>query len=230
MARLVKLIGFESYDAFRDVFRQTVSSGGFEHQAQALQSLVEADGEVAVVGEMATTSVTNMERLYSEQEIEVFGRVAQILRESNRIFSVGIGSMHMMAQYFHYIGRMVLPQMQLPASNGFPAVENLLSIKPGDVAILMSVAPYAKQSLEVAKYVNENEAKLIAITDSRGSPVAPLADEVIIAPTDTPHYFPSVVTTASVLESLLAIIASDNNPEMIERLKRFSTFRKSQCI
>jgi len=78
--------------------------------------------------------------------------------------------------------------------------------------------------VEAARYAQVRGARVFCITDKRSSPLVPLAHRSFFAPCDSPHYYPSFVSVALVMEILLAKAVA--GAESIDRLRIFDEARR----
>ncbi|MEH6359545.1 MAG: SIS domain-containing protein, partial [Amylibacter sp.] len=134
-------------------------------------------------------------------------------------FILGTGSsMHWMAAMMASVGEMALPGIRSNLMGLPTSLESIASIDSNDTLLVMSISPYSKNSVDAAAFAKERNAKVYALTDKRSSPLVEYADRVFIAPTESPHYYPSVVSTVLMVEILLsaAVAASDT----LDRIKQ----------
>src|SRR5258708_34450982 len=83
--------------------------------------------------------------------------------------------------------RVLLPETRVIASNVGDVSEELLSLRKGDVVIVISVLRYSGQTLEILRYAHDAKARTVAITDSPASPVARLADTPLLTRSTAPR-------------------------------------------
>ena len=109
--------------------------------------------------------------------------------------------------------------------SGATGAEGLAALGPEDAVLVLTLAPYAHRTLEAARAARAAGARVLAVTDGRGAPVVGLADLVLFAPTQSPHYYPSMVALQGVLELLLAAVAALSDAPALERIRQFDTLR-----
>ena len=66
---------------------------------------------------------------------------------------------------------------------------------------------------------------IIGLSDSPASPIIRAANHSFVVAVDTPQFFPSSVSTISVLETLLSFIIAVASEEIVERVEKFHTRR-----
>lgn len=86
------------------------------------------------------------------------------------------------------------------------AAGRLMNIGPGDVLVAISLPRYADDALRLTGYARSRGATVIAITDSLASPLASLADHVLLAPAQHPVLPSGTVAALLVIEALVSAV------------------------
>ena len=232
MLRLARACGFTSYEAFRAVFQDALRTTGsdFVTRAQWLQRLPQGDRASGVVGAMAAAVLGNIEAAFRDADLTMLAGAADLLRSSRCVHVVGVGGMHAVAAYFHYVVRMALPDVRLAEPAMAAMTDELADLAPEDAVLLLSVAPYATETVRAAEFAASRGARLVVLTDSRTSPVAPLATALLLVPTATPLFFPSQAGTVALLETLIALTVSHGDDSVLDRIARIDRHRREQGI
>ncbi len=228
MVRLAKALDQPSYEAFRRVFQEALRTSGTDFVARAewLQRLPEGGRASGVVGGMAEAILSNVEAAFRGNEPATLAAAAEKLRTARTAYVVGIGGMHAPAAYFHYVARMTRPNVVLAQPLMASMVDELAGIGAKDAVLVLSVAPYAAQSVETAAFAKASGAHVIALTDSRAAPLAPLAGTLLLVPTATPQFFPSQAATIALLETLIALLVSSGDKAVLGRLEEVEQHRR----
>src|SRR3569832_77288 len=192
MLRLVRRIGFDSYEAFRAVFQRAIAGGRFESKAVSLQEMRGRTGHAGVIGGIAA------------------------------------GALHFMGVNLQYLSRAVLPNLRVPRANFNSLSEAMVGVGKGDVVLVTSVAPYALQTVKATELAKARGARVVALTDSRGSPLVAHSEIVLIAGTDSPQFYPSMVGSAAVLETLVALVIAKGDPATLARIAEIDRLRHEE--
>jgi len=227
LVRMAKTLGFEGYEDFRRPFREMLRRGSesFPDRARWLQSLAQGRSHGQLLGRMAASSLTNIEQLFSGTTADEVKAAADSIVASRATYVLGVGSCHSIAQNFCYVARMALDNLVPVATQGSVPVDDLARIGAGDVLVAMTFAPYRTEVVEATTLARRHRARVIAITDSRASPVALDAEHVFIVPTGTPQFFMSVSAVVALLETLLAFMVADADREVIANIEAFHRAR-----
>lgn len=226
MLRLARRLGFESYEDFRAVFQRAVTGGEFFERARWLRELGERGGEGEVARRIAEAAGANVQTFYQHLDLRALVRIADKLASARTPYVVGAGALHWMAAYFQHVTRIALPRLRSPRADGNSLVEGLMAAGSRDAVLLMSVAPYASATLDVARLARERGATLFALTDSRAAPVAREASQTVLVSTESPQFFPSMVGVAAALETLIAVVVSRSDKSTLGRIAEADAFRR----
>ena len=212
MLRLARTLGYESYEDFRFEFQQSFVAQSFGARADALRSAASLGADSHLSERIAQSAGSNIARAMQSLDISAVEDFAQSVKKSRRTFILGTGpSMHWIAAMMASVGEIALPGLRTNHLGMATSIEAIASITHEDTVLVMSISPYAKNSVDAAAFAKTRNAKVYAITDKRSSPLVEHANCVFFAPTDSPHYYPSIVSTVLMIEILLsaAVAASD---------------------
>jgi len=79
--------------------------------------------------------------------------------------------------------------------------------------------------VDAVRMAKRRGARVIAISDSRSSPIAIAADLVFVAPTTTPQFFPSSAAVMVLLETLIAFMVADAKRNVVANIEAFHRAR-----
>ena len=85
----------------------------------------------------------------------------------------------------------------------------------------MTFEPYRSEVVDAVRIARDQGVTIIAISDSRASPIALSADHVFVVPTETPQFFTSAVAAAALLEALMAFVIAEAGEDIIANIERF---------
>lgn len=227
LVRMAKALGFDGYKEFSEPFRARLIKGGenFPDRARWLQSLSESGSHGHLYGQLAAAGLSNTEQLFSGTTADELKQAADDIVAAGTAYILGVGSAYSLAHIFWYVGRMALDNLiQVPRTGNIP-IDDIARIGEGDVLVAITVAPYRREVVDAVDLAIQRGAKVIAITDSRASPIARVATTTFVLPTSTPQFFPSLSTGFQLMEALLAFVVADADPKVIANIDGFHRFR-----
>jgi DNA-binding MurR/RpiR family transcriptional regulator len=84
--------------------------------------------------------------------------------------------------------------------------------------------------VHAAAFARDRGARVIAISDSRSSPLARGAACLLLIPTQSPQFFPSYTAAVAVLETLAAFIVAGGDKRTVAKIADVERFRYSADI
>ena len=99
----------------------------------------------------------------------------------------------------------------------------------------ISFPRYSKQTVKALKYAKSNGANVIAITDSKASPIAKYADSLLLARSNMASFVDSLVAPLSLINALIVAVSIrniDRVSQTFERLEKvwaeYDVYAKSE--
>jgi DNA-binding MurR/RpiR family transcriptional regulator len=222
MTRLAQRFGLAGYDEVRKLYAQAVRRRpeGFRGRAQELLTRHEAEGDSALIQDMTSALVQHLQALSSPASTKQFLSAVERIAAADRVFCFGLRSTFSVAYIFHYVRSLFGGVSVLVDGAGGTGIDALRTIGRGDVLLAVTVRPYTRQTIKAAEYASSKRAKIIAVTDSELSPLAPIADDVLLVGTETPSFFHSMAPAFAAVECLAALVAARRGAETLKSLAR----------
>ena len=140
---------------------------------------------------------------------------------SDRKDGGGIVRPNALANIFAYLAGMALDNIRAIPRDGSLPIDDLAKAGPEDVLLAMTFSPYRSEVVDAVRSAREQKVAVIAVTDSRASPIGLDAAQAFVVPTGTPQFFPSTVAAAALLETLVAFVVADADKAVIANIDRF---------
>ncbi|MBB5214521.1 MurR/RpiR family transcriptional regulator [Parapusillimonas granuli] len=221
MHRLARQLGFEGYEELRSAYRGWLAQGGgsFTERATALQQHG-GDGSERLLAELVAADTDNLRKMTAPDTLKALGAARDLLAQARHIYAVGLRSLFPAAFYFNYACGMFMRNITLLSGVGGIFADELRRSRREDALIIFSYEPYARDSVAAVRFARERGLKVVAVTDSVVSPIAPHADALIVVANATPSLFPSVVPALSVAQMLVALLVADGGAASLEEIKK----------
>lgn len=222
MHRLARQLGFDGYEALRDVYRQWLAQdgGSFAQRATALQQRGRPDQTEQLVHELVQSDGRNLQQLAQPGVLAAIRQARDILIRARRVFVVGLRSLHPPAFYFNYACGMFRGNTTLLSGMGGIFADELRHASREDALVVFSSAPYARDTVAAVRFAHEQGIQIISITDSPVSPIAASAAAAIIVPNATPSLFPSVVPALEVAQALVALLVASGGQASLDEIRK----------
>jgi DNA-binding MurR/RpiR family transcriptional regulator len=160
-----------------------------------------------------------------EIDRDAFQGAVDALTGAHRIYILGVRSSSALANFLGFYFNLLFDNVTLVHTNSVSEIfEQVLRIGPGDVLFGISFPRYSKRTLSAMQYARDRGAKVIALTDSQLSPLARVADHLLLARSDMASFVDSLVAPLSVINALIVAVGMSRRDE-IEH-----TFNKLESI
>jgi DNA-binding MurR/RpiR family transcriptional regulator len=211
MTRLAQRLGFDGYDAVRDLYAENLrrrASSVFSPKAAALVARRKLTGEAALAHDLIDTLVHQMAGLSATESLGQLAAAVGVIAKARRVFVLGQRSCYPVAFHFAYVFGLAGGWTQLLDAPGGTGSDVLRDAQKGDALLAISVKPYTRTTVEVTRHAARRGVSVIAITDSAVSPLARVAGAAILVPTESPSFFHTVTPAFAVAETLAALLAA----------------------
>ncbi len=228
MPRLSQALGFDTYDSFREVYRRQLQQQGlgYSEQASRLQEGHHGDGMGALWSAFRQASLANVEHLFASLDHRIVGEVAEKLIAARTVYIAGMQASHPFANYLHYVGSMAHPDWVLVRNQNGVLADEVVNLGSEDALVGISTRFYARDTIGLARMARERGATIIAITDSRTSPLAAMADIVLVVPIQSPQFFDSYVSVTALLETLVGFVVAKGDQDVLANIERVERCRR----
>jgi DNA-binding MurR/RpiR family transcriptional regulator len=219
-SRLAKALGFDGYEALRELCRQTVEqrADGFVDKAVKLG---QGDATAAgIIARQTNAVIANIQTLQVQLDPARLDAAAKALGEARRVLLFGAYGSTGIVEYLAYLAQYRQDNWILSGRMGGALGASLADIGTGDVLLIVTKSPYARRSIAAAQLARTQGAQVIVITDSHSCPAMVHADFPFIVPSDSPQFFSSYAATLTLLESLMALVVSRDPNSSSERIRQ----------
>lgn len=150
-----------------------------------------------------------------EIDRDAFQGAVDALMGAKRIYILGVRSSSALASFLGFYFNLLFENVTLVHTNSVSEIfEQVLRVGPGDVLFGISFPRYSKRTLSAMKYARDRGARVIALTDSQLSPLARVADHVLLARSDMASFVDSLVAPLSVINALIVAVGMSRCDEI----------------
>ncbi len=227
LVRLAQKLGFDGFEAFRDPFRAALITEGEDRMgADWVTQLDRGDAVARAQAGLARNEINIISRSLRMMTSEKIDAARDLLTSARRSYVTATRASYALAYYFHYVGRMALPELQLIPRHMGAAVDELMHVDARDVLVAITFAPYSADTIQSMRFAKERGAKLIMISDS--DVIAPRVEPDITFPvaTQSQHYFGCYGGAMAVLECLIGHLVDAGGDEAHQRIADYEAMRE----
>lgn len=208
-SRMSSALGYANYEELREASRAQLKHQrlGFASKAQALRD-DEAAGpeEGRFIVRHGSAAIDNINSLLNDIDLARLEATAARLAAARRVVLVGLLSSRPFVEYLGYMAAMAFDNWRVLGGSAESPASCFADLDQRDVVLVISKAPYARRTIEVAAFAKSRGVPVIGITDELMSPLCAHCDMRFLVATETPQFFSSHVATLVLIEALVGMV------------------------
>ena len=148
--------------------------------------------------------IANIRQTLEELPRETFYEAVDAMVRAKELYIFAAGSCRALASFLAHYLRLLLGNVHLiSATSESEILEEMLHIGQEDAIVGISFPRYSSRAVKTLHFAHSRGAKVIAITDSPLSPIAPFASSLLLAHSDMATVVDSLVAPLSVINALI---------------------------
>jgi DNA-binding MurR/RpiR family transcriptional regulator len=210
IVRFAKTFGYEGASDMQELFKDEMltqaPSPSYSERIRQFSRRASAAGALApqdVLQEFADSNILALEHLKANVRKADLERSVEMLRSAHAVYIIGLRRSFPVAAYLVYALRHVGKPAHLLDGVAGMLTEQSTMLTSKDLLIATSFHPYARETVEIVNVAKEQKAKIIAITDSRLSPIANPADLVFEVKDAEVRQFRSLTASMCLAQALV---------------------------
>jgi len=213
VVRFAKHFGFSGFAEMQRLFRAGLVrqiAPGRNYQAR-IREVIAAGARslssVDIAREFLGGSIAGMQELQNSVHAPTLKKAVDLLAKADAIWIAGARRSFPVAAYLDYALQHTDKRIGLLSALGSMQDGAVRSVRRGDVLIAISFAPYAPETLAVARAAVRRGATLLAITDSRMGDLARLAHVILKVQEHATFGFRALTSTMGLAQGLFIALA-----------------------
>lgn len=213
VVRFATEIGFEGYPelqrALQEMIRNRLTA------VQRIEVLNSQIGTGDVLEKVMSQDIDKIRNTLEQTSKDDFKKAVDIITNAKTIYIIGVRSSAALANFLGFYFNLLFPNVKLVSTNSVSEMfENILRISQNDVIIGISFPRYSKRTVNALNYAKNQGAKVISITDSDTSPLAPYSDCLLLARSEMASFVDSLVAPLSLINALIVAIGLSKQEEV----------------
>lgn len=209
LVRFSQALGYAGFSDLQDVFRARLRDRvpSYEERLKQLRQHGGASKTGLLLEGFADAAERSVADLRIKLDPKTLETAVDILAGAETLYLVGLRRSFPITSYMAYaMGKLGVRNVLVDGIAGLGA-EQIGFISPRDAVLAISFTPYASETVELVRSAKGRQARIVSITDSVFSPIAPVADawlEVVEADFEG---FRSMAATMALAMTLTVAIA-----------------------
>lgn len=211
-------LGYEGYPDFQHSLQEIIRNRLTSFQRIEVTNSLIGDGNV--LDKVLLSDAEKLRRTMEEVDHSSFEEAVDRIVAANTIYIIGVRSSSALAGFLNYNFRMIFDHVKfVQTTSGSEMFEQIMRIREGDVMIAISFPRYSKRIINAVEYARSKNADVVALTDSKLSPIAAYANQLLIAQSDMASFVDSLVAPLSIINAMVVAVARKKQDELTERLR-----------
>lgn len=223
VVRFASELGYDGYPEFQkslqDLVRKKLTG------VQRIDIMTGETDSIELIEKTFKNDMASIEETFRELDVEAFQKSIDTICKSEKIYFLGSRSASIIPNFLHYYLKLLFDNVILvDVSSDSEIYEFLFRITENDVCIITSFPRYSSNIVDAAKFAHDRGSKIVSITDSVDSPLAPFTDYLLIAKSAMASVVDSLTAAMSLSNCLISSIVSKKRKEARERFETLESF------
>lgn len=224
LTRLAQKLGFKGFPEFQSIFRREIKNKTSFYTNQVAKYLQRDMGsgkcDKSTIEEVSTTEWSNLLIAMENFDEEIFEAVADSLLDARRVAVLGLRASYSVAYFLGYYLKMIRDDVAILGIGGHILAEEIGNLHPGDVLLVISAAPYTKNTIDACQVAHDMGVEIVAMTDSRMSPLIDFAKHTLLASCKGNYFFTPSISLMIYAEAILSALIRQSGDVAINNLQK----------
>lgn len=213
VVRFAVELGYDGYPemqrAMQEIIRNKLTA------VQRMEVAKEQIGDDHVLSKVLSMDIERIKRTIESSSEADFADTVETLVKANKIYIFGARSSSVLASFTAFYFNTLFPNVkQINADSITEIMEQIMRIGPGDAILGISFPRYSTRTSKALQFAKSKGAEVIAITDSKDSPIVPFSNHILLARSDMASFVDSLVAPLSVINALIVAIGLKKKDEL----------------
>ncbi len=219
VVRFATELGYDGYPHLQNALQEALRNSLTPNQRIAAMSHRMGDGDLLF--SVMNSDIGRIKYTMEHIDRDAFYEAVRSLLEAESIYLFGARSASVLANFLGLNLGLIMDNVKnLQPTSATEVFEQLLPIGPRDVLVAISFPRYSQKLVKAVRYAKNQGAKVIALTDSKASPIAEGASCLLTAQSDMAAFADSLVAPLSILNAIITEITRRRRDEIRERFER----------
>ena len=219
VVRFAVELGYDGYPTMQKAMQEMVLNR--LTSVQRIEVANDRIGDQDILSLVLQSDMEQLRKTVSSVDRKDFSAAVNAILDARRIYVLGVRSASALASFLgYYLNLMFEDVHTITASGTGQVLEKLISAGPDDVVIAFSYPRYSTSTVTGASFCHSKGAKIVAMTDSRTSPLGQTSDFVLQTKSDMASLVDSLVAPLSVVNALVVALAARREEKLAKTFSR----------
>jgi DNA-binding MurR/RpiR family transcriptional regulator len=219
VVRFANEVGFDGYPSLQREIQELIRNK--LTFLQRLQITNKQIGSGEVLDKVLNLDIEKIRVTLEETSRSDFNNAVDTIVNSKNIYIIGSRSASALARFLAYYFGLVFENVKLVhTTSSSEMFEQILRINKGDVIIGISFPRYSNLTIQAFDFASKRGGSVVAITDSKRSPIALKADHILLAQSDMVSFVDSLVAPLSLINALIVSVGLKKSKDIEKTFER----------
>ena len=218
LIRLVRMLGFERYDDFKNVYIEEAknSVSHFTLNAQKIQKQ-KTDKSFVKFEKFALKAIDST---LNDEIYDKIDSIINLILGAKNIYIVGMRSTFSLAFYLHYLLHMMLPNVILIRDQEGMLMSEITHMNNQDLVFVFGITPLSSSSIFTIKQIVTKDPKTVVLTDEIIANIVPNATQLVSLGNNSQTFIPSFIPFITFSELLVSKLIAKGDKRILSYIKK----------
>ena len=213
VVRFAAELGFDGYPSMQKTLQEMIRNKLTSIQRVEVSN--ERIGNQDIMTMVMQSDIEKIRLTLDETDRSSFNEAVSAISSAKKIYILGVRSASVLADFISFYFRFMFDNLVSVDTTSISEVfEQILRISADDVFIGLSFPRYSKRTVKAMQFAKDRGAKVIAITDSKVSPLTKMADVSLLAKSDMASFVDSLVAPLSLVNALIVAVSREKTVQL----------------
>lgn len=222
VVRFAAEIGYDGYPNLQKAMQEMIRDRLTSVQRIGVASNRITSGDV--LSSVLSQDIKLIKRTMEETSGESFNAAVKAIVNARTIYIFAVKSSFALARFLGYYFELIFGNVKIiETTSKTQMYEQLFRIDRQDVMIGISFPRYSASTVDAMRFASERGATVIAITDTKTSPVTAISDCVLLARSGMASVVDSLVAPLSIINALIVATVAEKRDEVTQTFKQLES-------
>ena len=213
VVRFAAELGFDGYPSMQKTLQEMIRNKLTSIQRVEVSN--ERIGNQDIMTMVMQSDIEKIRLTLDETDRSSFNEAVSAISSAKKIYILGVRSASVLADFISFYFRFMFDNLVSVDTTSISEVfEQILRISADDVFIGLSFPRYSKRTVKAMQFAKDRGAKVIAITDSKVSPLTKMADVSLLAKSDMASFVDALVAPLSLVNALIVAVSREKTVQL----------------
>lgn len=219
VVRFAADLGYDGYPAMRKALQEMIRNR--LTSVQRIEVAKDRIDDKEIIKSVITSDMQNLQASLEALDRDSFDEAVNAIVEAKNVFIVGMRTSTALASFMGQYLNLLRDNVKVINNTAASEIhEQIIRIGEGDLFLGISYPRYSSHTVDAMQFAKKMGAKVIAITDSKTSPLASIADISMFAKSEMVSFIDSLVAPMSLINAMIIAVARRNKDVVSETFTR----------